>query len=94
MAMDLDEAKKFLDDADKQSRELELEKAKLEQRKEIVEKNIRENIKDMKKHGCTPETIKSVIDEKTDRATALRTKMEAILKNEPFWWDSKASRHL
>jgi DNA-binding transcriptional MerR regulator len=84
MAIDLDEAKKFMNDMDKQSRELELEKAKLEQRKEIVEKNIEENKTKMEKHGCTPETIKDVIDEKTGKAQALRTKMEGILSNEPF----------
>lgn len=84
MAIDLSEARKFIDDADKQSREFELEKAKLEQRKETVEENIKNNIKEMKKHGCTPDTIKSIIDEKTERANALRTKMEGILKNEPF----------
>lgn len=84
MAMDLDEARKFLDDADKQSRDLELEKAKLEQRKEIVEKNIKTNVEKMEKHNCTPDTIKSVIDSKIDRASKLRTKMESILNNEPF----------
>jgi hypothetical protein len=84
MAIDLDEARSFIESTDKQSRELELEKAKLEQRKEIVEKNIKDNVDKMEKHGCTPETIKGIIDDKTDKATALRTKMEGILKNEPF----------
>ncbi len=84
MAIDLDEARQFIDNTDKQSRELELEKAKLEQRKEIVEKNIKDNVDKMEKHDCTPDTIKSIIDEKTEKAQTLRTKMEGILKNEPF----------
>lgn len=82
--IDLKEAREFIENTDKKSRELELDKAKLEQRKETVEKNIEENKTKMEKHDCTPETIKSVIDEKTKKANTLRAKMEGILNNEPF----------
>lgn len=83
MAIDIEEAKTFIKNADKQSRDLELEKAKLEQQKEFAEKGKETNVKKMEKFGCTPETIESIKTDKESKAKELRTKIEGILNKTP-----------
>lgn len=78
--INLDEARAFIANADKEARELELKKVRLEQQKEFTEKSLEENRKKMEALGCTPETIGSVIDTKSVEALALRQKIETILQ--------------
>lgn len=79
MAIDLNEARDFIAKAEQKSRELEVEKAKLEQKKEYSEKSLKENEEAMKELGCTPETIDEEIEKLSTSTAALRVKLEEKL---------------
>ena len=76
--MNLEEAKRFIKDADNKARELELTKARLEQQKEFAEKNLENNRLEMEKFNCTPETIANIIKVKEEKAQEIRNKIESI----------------
>lgn len=79
MTMDLNEARKFIADSEQKSRELEVEKAKLEQKKEYTEKSLAENTEEMAKLGCTPENIDAEIEKLSAATSVLRAKLEEKL---------------
>lgn len=74
------EEKKFIQEVDRKTREMELEKAKLEQNKAIVEDQLRQVKEKMNQMGCTPETVSSKIQEHSDKIVALKAKMQSILE--------------
>lgn len=79
MTMNLNEARDFIAKVEQKSRELEVEKAKLEQKKEYSEKSLAENEEAMKEYGCTPDTIEDEIKKLDAASAALRSKLEEKL---------------
>lgn len=77
--LDIQKEKAFIQEVDKKTRNLELEKAKLEQSKGIVEDQLRQITEKMDTLGCTPDNIDSKIEENVKKIEALKTKMENIL---------------
>ena len=77
--MNLEEAKKYVEDTNKKIRQLELDKAKTEERKKLNDAALENCINKMKEAGCTPETIQSVIDSKTQQLNVIKTKIDAVL---------------
>lgn len=76
--MNLEDAKRFIAEAEAKARELELTKARLEQQKEFAEKNLENNRLEMERFGCTPDTIADIIKEKEGKIKELREKIEGI----------------
>ena len=77
--MDIKEARKFINDSNEKVRKLELQKAKTEERKKINDAALAECIEKMKSMGCTPETIQSIIDDKTSKAETIKNKIDQVL---------------
>jgi chromosome segregation ATPase len=78
--INIQEAKQFLNNVDTQTRNLEMEKVKLEQQQEYATKALADNETKIKELGCTPETLPTEIETMSTSATALRTKIESILE--------------
>lgn len=76
--MNLEDAKRFITEAEAKARELELTKARLEQQKEFAEKNLENNRLEMERFNCTPDTIADIIKEKEGKIKELREKIEGI----------------
>lgn len=77
--LDLQEAKRFISGVDSKTRELELEKVKLEQQQEYAQKALSDNEAKIKELGCTPETLPTEMESMSASAQKIRTKIEAIL---------------
>lgn len=77
--LDLQEAKRFISGVDTKTRELELEKVKLEQQQEYAQEALTNNEAKIKELGCTPETLPTEIETMSASAQTLRTKIESIL---------------
>lgn len=77
--MNIKEARKFINDSNEKVRNLELKKAKTEERKKMNDAAIEECKKKMKAMGCTPETIQSVIDERISKAETIKNKIDQVL---------------
>lgn len=77
--LDIQKEKAFIQEVDKKTRDLELEKAKLEQNKTIIEEQLNQIIQKMESLGCTPDNIDLKIQENESKIQALKTKMENIL---------------
>lgn len=77
--IDIEQEREYIKNVDEKMRALELEKAKLEQNKIIVEDQKRQVIEKMESLGCTPENIEEKINEYSSKVLELKTKMETIL---------------
>ena len=77
--LDLKEAKKFIAESNEKIRKLELDKAKTEERKKINDAATEDCKAKMKALGCTPDTIQSIIDEKSSKAETIKAKVEQVL---------------
>lgn len=77
--IDLKEAKRFIADSNEKIRKLELDKAKTEERKKINDAAIEDCTAKMKALGCTPDTIQSIIDEKSLKAETIKNKIDKVL---------------
>lgn len=77
--LDIQKEKAFIQEVDKKTRNLELEKAKLEQSKGMVQDQLRQITEKMDTLGCTPDNIDSKIEESVKKIETLKAKMESIL---------------
>lgn len=77
--IDIQKEKAFIQEVDKKTRDLELEKAKLEQNRVMVEEQMAQIIQKMESLGCNPDNIDEKLNESEDKIQALKTKMENIL---------------
>lgn len=77
--LDIAKEREFIQEVDKRTRVLELEKAKLEQNKAIIEEQKKQVIEKMASLGCTPEDIDSKIEQHTQKIVTLKSKIQSIL---------------
>ena len=77
--IDIAKEREFIQEVDRKTRELELKKAKLEQNKVMTEEQLKQVNDKMTQFGCTPDTIDEEIRVRTEKISALKGKMEAML---------------
>lgn len=77
--IDIAKEREFIQEVDRKSRELELEKVKLEQNKKIIEEQLKQVVDKMEQLGCTPDTIDEKISEYETKIVSLKAKMQSIL---------------
>lgn len=78
--IDIANERAFIQEVDKKTRELELEKAKLEQNRTIVGEQLKQVSEKMASMGCGPENIDEMIQDKVNKITSLKAKMQSILE--------------
>lgn len=79
--MNIQAEKQFIQSVDKKVRELEIEKARLEQSRENAQKKINETLELMSQKGYTPDNISEGIAVLKEDVTKLKQKITAILNN-------------
>lgn len=77
--MDLQKEREFLNKVNEKMRQLELDKAKTEERKKLNDAAVKECENKMQELGCTPDTIQGIIDTKTAKAEEIKAKINAVL---------------
>lgn len=77
--MNLQAEKEYIQNVEKQIRDLELEEVKLNQQKEYAEKAIEDNLKKITDLGFTPETIEQGIESLSSNIAELKSKINSVL---------------
>lgn len=77
--MDIKEARQYANNISEKVRKLELQKAKTEERKKLNDAALADCIEKIKKMGCTPENLQSVIDDRTNKAETIKKKIDEVL---------------
>jgi chromosome segregation ATPase len=77
--LDIAKEREFIQGVDRQTRDLELQKDKLEQNKKMVEGQMTKIIEKMTEIGTTPNDISKKIESHKANIDALKQKMQSIL---------------
>lgn len=79
--VNIQQERAFISDIEKKVRNLELEKAKLEQQKEFAAKTLEENKAKIAELGYTPENIGEGINKISTTIEALKAKINSVFEN-------------